>query len=238
MSHRFRFIGELNGKKWTLGPDETQHLAKILKLKVGDEVEVTDGVGRWASGTIEEIKGKEATILSREIQQDSEGQVFVTLALAALKPGNFDDILPSIIELGVDEIVIFQSAETAKFRSNPQTMERWQRIARQSIKQCKRAWLPEIQVLDSTAALVDWYKQSESIGIVLEASASVPLHNLIAATDKKRITLVIGSEKGLAPSEMQMLLAAGLQPAKLGSHILRAVTVVPAALGVVASIKK
>lgn len=238
MSHCFRFIGTNADNKWVLGEDETLHLAKILKLKIGTVVEVTDGTGHWGRGKIVVIQGKQTIIEATETIQEPEPATFVTVALGALKPGSIDDVLPAAVELGADQIIVFQNAGTAKFRLQDTVWARWQRIIHQSIKQCKRARIPSVLVCDSVTGLIEAFRAGGGAGIVLDAEATAPLHSVVATINQNRITLVIGSEKGLEAAEIAALLAAGFESARLGSNILRAVTAIPAALGVLASIKK
>jgi 16S rRNA (uracil1498-N3)-methyltransferase len=245
MSHRFRFIGEEVSGQWQLGEEETLHLAKVLKLTVGTEVEVTNGKGTWCLGTVSSIKNKQTLIDVLETHAEPEPKTFVTLAVGALKPGAIDDILPAAVELGADKIVVFQNAGTAKFLLQESVATRWQRIVHQSIKQCKRARIPAVVVTNSLDALIkDHWQQSSSsgatanLGIVLDATGEEPLHKLLTTNHFLNLMVVIGSEKGLETREMSQLTAAGFVTAKLGSNILRAVTAVPAVLGVVASITK
>ncbi len=239
MSHRFRFIGTEVGGQWQLGEEETLHLAKVLKLTIGTEVEVTDGKGGWCLGVVSTIKNKLTLIDAKETFSEPEPKTFVTLAVGALKPGSIDDILPAAVELGADKIVVFQNAGTAKFRLQGSVASRWQRIVHQSIKQCKRARIPDVVVSDSVDALIrDHWRKDSGLGLVLDASGERPLHELLSTHLSKELMVVIGSEKGLESGEIAELVAAGFFTAKLGSHILRAVTAVPAVLGVVASVRK
>jgi 16S rRNA (uracil1498-N3)-methyltransferase len=239
MSHRFRFIGTEFDGQWQLGEEETLHLAKVLKLTVGTEVEVTDGKGRWCLGVVAAIKNKLTLIDATESYLEPAPKTFVTLAVGALKPGAIDDILPAAVELGADRIVVFQNSGTAKFRMQDSVVSRWQRIIHQSIKQCKRARIPDVVVSDSVQALIkEYWRKDGRLGLVLDASGERPLHDLLTESLATDLTVVIGSEKGLEGREISELVAAGFLTARLGANILRAVTAVPAVLGVVASVKK
>ncbi len=239
MTHRFRFIGSEVSGQWQLGEEETLHLAKVLKLSVGAEVEVTDGKGGWCFGVVNTIKNKLTVVDVIESHFEQEPKTFVTLAVGALKPGSIDDILPAAVELGADRIVVFQNAGTAKFRLQESVAARWQRIVHQSIKQCKRARIPDVVVSDSVEALIkDFWKKDVSLGVVLDPTGEKSLHEILTASQAKELMIVIGSEKGLEIKEISELLSAGFITAKLGANILRAVTAVPAVLGVVASVKK
>lgn len=237
MAHLFRFIGAKDGGRWVLGDEETQHLAKVLKIETGAEVEVTDGRGAWCRGVVVDIKGKVTVIDEIEFHHEPKPPVFVTLAVGAFKPGALDDVLPAAVELGVDEVIVFQNAGTAKFRVQESAQKRWDRIIHQSIKQCKRAWIPTVRVLESVDALVEDTAAVSGLRIVLDAAGEEALHEVMLSVRSERILLVIGSEKGLDASELALLRRSGFTGARLGRNVLRAVTAVPAAMGVVASIR-
>jgi len=239
MSHRFRFIGEEVSGQWLLGEDETLHLAKVLKLTVGTEVEVTDGKGAWCLGKVTSVKSKQTLIDATEVHTEPLPETFVTLAVGALKPGSIDDVLPAAVELGVDKIVVFQNSGTAKFRLHDGVISRWQRIIHQSIKQCKRARIPGVFVCDSIESLIrEHWTDRPGVGLVLDAGGEKPLHEVLTANQASRLMVVVGSEKGLEIQEISAFIDTGFLLVKLGSNILRAVTAVPAVLGVIASIKK
>jgi 16S rRNA (uracil1498-N3)-methyltransferase len=238
MAHLFRFIGVPDGANWLLGEEETQHLAKVVKIPVGGEVEVTNGRGLWCRGRVTAIKGKQTVVEELARHKDAPPNMRVTLAVGAFKPGALDDVLPAVVELGVDDIIVFQNAGTAKFRVQDSAQKRWDRIIHQSIKQCKRSWIPTVQVLDSVDALVADEAARSGLRVVLDASGEAPLHQVVLAAKPERLLLVVGSEKGLEDDELALLRRSGFGSARLGNHILRAVTAVPAALGVIASVRE
>lgn len=232
MSHLFRFVGERVGdKRWRLADDEAHHLAKVLRLEVGAEVEVTDGKGRWAKGTVQSSGAKSA-----EIEASEEGQVApptlpISFAVAALKPGDVDEILPALTELGVDHVHVFQQRGVAKLRMNDKAVERWSRILIQAVKQCKRAYVPTLVAHESLnemlrhlrapEKLVDWKNATK---LVLDPDSTVPVTKHLAGKRPTALFALAGGERGLTADELAALNANDFVPVKLGPNVLRSVT--------------
>jgi 16S rRNA (uracil1498-N3)-methyltransferase len=230
MSHTFRFLGELRpDQTWCLAGEEAHHFAKVLRLEVGTNVEVTDGRGDWGSGQVLSASAKEVVISAAQVQRQDQPRVLVEIAVGALKPGFVDEILPMLCELGVDRVHVFGQVGVSKARLGQKVHDRWQRIVAQSVKQCKRAWLPQVLEHDSVADLVRATTGDEGVRVFLRAGTDAPLTSTITRISSGRILAVIGGEKGFDPSEELALIAAGFVPASLTQWILRAVTAAVAA---------
>jgi 16S rRNA (uracil1498-N3)-methyltransferase len=255
--HRFRFLAHpdvkaASNRRWTITGDEHLHLRKVLRLAAGAVVEVTDGVGMWAVGTLTAAESQKVVVETPESFVENPPCVAINLAFGALKPGSVDEILPALTELGVMTIHIFGQQETGKARIADKVIERWQRILLQSIKQCKRAWLPTLQVHKNVSQLLQATSEMNARRFVLvpgaaktlleatrdgslQSGAAGELADVPASASKiLGVIAVIGGEIGLAPPEQAALVAAGFTPVSLGPFILRAATAAVAASGVLA----
>lgn len=233
--HQFCFIAEKESDTiWRIKDSEARHLKKVLKLRAGDTVELTDGEGSWGFGRIEDIHDSQS-ISIRIVQMNFYEQLSqINVVIGALKPSSFDDILPALVELGVHEIHLFSQSKTDRKRLNSKLLERWNRILIAAIKQSKRAWLPKICLHNSLQDYLDQAKSRLPQGIVLEPDAASSLSNIEIETDRP-INLVIGSESGLQIEELSSLKDKGYQPCKIGPHILRATTASVAAMAIVSA---
>lgn len=239
MGHRFRFIGARGGDgTWRLSGEEARHLGKVLRLDVGAEVEVTDGLGAWALGRVAQLRATEALI--EEVggaQVEPRPAAPLIMAIGALKPGGVDEILPALTELGVDRLWIFQQAETAKTRLSDKVVERWRRIVTQAVKQCKRSWVPELETFASLEAVAE---RAGALGpavrvALAQGGTETLLARLAREGTETPVVVVCGGEKGLSPEEEETLRRAGFSEQRLGPHVLRAVTAAVAAAAVVAA---
>lgn len=241
MTHTFRFIGSRQPtNRWELSGEEAHHLAKVLRLNLGTTVEVCDGAGLWATGTIESIApgAKSVSIIT-------DGQLHIEraapwplhLCLGAQKPGSIDDLLPSLVELGADTLHVFQQEGSAKSRLAGSAVDRWHRIITGAIKQCKRARLPDVVIHQSAAELATAIPSSMRRLIMDPTGAATLASALSRDVPTSGAALVVGGEKGLSPAEHDALTAAGFTGARLGSHVLRAYTAAIAACSVAVSVR-
>jgi 16S rRNA (uracil1498-N3)-methyltransferase len=233
MKHRFRFIAQKDDAgDWQLDAEQRRHLARVLRLKAGDDIELANGRGEWAIARLSAVTPDH---VEYEIQQEFAAQPVaypLHLAVACLKPAVFEDLLPSLVELGVDGIHVFAQPQTDKKWLAPKVRNRWERIVHAAMKQCKRPWLPILQVHDSLASVLDKVDESWDC-YYLSGDASETL--VRCSLQGPAALLVVGSEKGLAPSEITVLQQRQVSGARLGAHVLRAYTASIAGTAVIAS---
>lgn len=170
--HVFRFFASRTaGTQWTLDAEDAHHALKVLRLPAGETVEATDGKGTLIRGTLLPT-GKESADVANVaiIKSDDPGpdsgishRVQLELAVGALKPGDLDDVIPALVELGVDRISVFITEETGKNRIADKSVERWNRIIRTASKQSKRLWLPELATFDSINAWLEGLPKASEI---------------------------------------------------------------------------
>src|SRR5207244_13150197 len=132
--------------------DEAEHLTRVLRLGVGDNVAVFDGRGHEYLARVAAAPrgpGSEVRlqVLSR-IEPPAEPSVALTLVQAALKGDKMDDVVRDAVMLGVAAIQPMVTARTevtvaALMRGR---VERWRRIAISSVKQSRRAVVPDVRV--------------------------------------------------------------------------------------------
>ena len=135
-----------------LGDGDHHHLARVLRLKPGDELTASDGAGRWRRcrfGAPLEPAG--------EIVRDEPLTPEITIAFALVKGERPEWVVQKLTELGVDRIVPFV-AERSVVRWDPNKLarhlERWETVAREAAMQSRRAYLPTVEPVADFAAVV------------------------------------------------------------------------------------
>jgi 16S rRNA (uracil1498-N3)-methyltransferase len=101
------FLGEINNEIVTINDEEQQHIVKVLRMKNGEEIHVTDGNGNLASGKLL-IEGKKANIEVSEIKRDFP-YFSPKLHIAIAPTKNIDRIeffVEKAVEMGISEITI------------------------------------------------------------------------------------------------------------------------------------
>lgn len=223
MAHLFRFFAKPHAEGvWTLGDQELEHVRKVLKIKVGNTVEVMNGEGAVGVGTVSDVHKDFIQVKVDHVTYCEKPTVKKALAFGALKPGDVDDLMADLVELGMDEIHIFQQEDTAKYRTSERPRERWERILLSATKQSKRAWLPKVYVHESLKTMLLELKRFEA-RLVMDVAGSKSLLDFSPAKISS-IAAIIGGERGLSPSELDLCEQAGFTKTRMGLNILRAKT--------------
>ena len=223
--HVFRFQARrVESLLWELDEEEWHHLLKVVRLGPGSLLELTDGRGWTAQGILKHA-GKQQGLLQIDQEHYSAHrprtqQVF--LAIGAVKPQSIDEMIPSLVELGIDGILVFPFEGMAKNRLSDKVKERWERIIASSAKQCKVPWWPSITWLESfeefRQAALEFPQR-----LVLDPEAALLL-SVWEPVGGGPTVATIGSEKGLSTTEFAALIEAQFQGVRLEGSILRAVT--------------
>jgi 16S rRNA (uracil1498-N3)-methyltransferase len=221
-------VPDVNGaaERVELPEDEAEHLVRVLRLGVGDEVDVFDGRGAmWRAEVVQAGRKSAAIRPLQPLQPARELGVAVTLVMSVLKGDKMDDVVRDAVMLGVVGIhpVVSERSETsmaAMARSS--RIARWQRIAVASAKQCGRAVVPAIH----PATPLDWFWAEHTAAkrvMCVEPSAAladvVPVQQVAKANS---LELVVGPEGGWSVTEVAAAHGSGAILMSLGSRTLRA----------------
>jgi 16S rRNA (uracil1498-N3)-methyltransferase len=222
----------------TLPREEAEHLTRVLRLGAGDTVAVFDGrghefVARVTSAVRRDVR---VQIVSR-LEPVAESGVALTLAQAVLKGDKMDDVIRDAVMLGVSAIqpiVTRRSETTVAALMKGARVERWRRVALASVKQSRRAVLPEIRMpLTLETALGEPAAALRLMLVEPEASADVePISVLQRAPAPADAMLFVGPEGGWAAEEWTLAAAHGVRLMALGPRTLRADAVPVAAISV------
>jgi 16S rRNA (uracil1498-N3)-methyltransferase len=144
-----RFIGpfDLSKSEFEIEGEIAHQITKVLKLKVGEKIELCDGKGISAMAEIVEM-GKNKVAVKKaptskvaEVPTKNVGENKVFLFCAVLKKENFEMVVQKTTECGVAKIIPIISARTIKTGVN---LERLRKIAREASEQSGRINVPEI----------------------------------------------------------------------------------------------
>jgi 16S rRNA (uracil1498-N3)-methyltransferase len=209
-----------------LPEDEAEHLVRVLRLGVGDHVDVFDGRGKIWRAEIVQIGKRSASVRVLEPGVPArELGIRVSLVVSVLKGDKMDDVVRDAVMLGVTSIqpVVSERSEiglAAMARSS--RIARWQRIAVASAKQCGRAVVPAIH----DAAPLDWYWREKSEGarvMCVEPSAALgDVLGVQAVPKTAAADLIVGPEGGWAVAEVAAAHDSGAILMSLGGRTLRA----------------
>ena len=217
---------EFEGTSIKLSTEETRHLRDVLRLSVGDQIQIFDGEGREFIAEIATVAKRETllTIVDEISAPAPESNLDLTIAASVYKNDKFDLVIQKAVELGVARvcpIVTFRSE--AKLDAALNRTERWRKIALEATKQCERA---RIMSIDEPVSFADFLEGlTDESGELLMFSekdgGSIPDFN-----DPKKITALVGPKGGWEDSEIELAEQSGFIPIKLGKRIMKAETAV------------
>jgi 16S rRNA (uracil1498-N3)-methyltransferase len=219
-----------SGNETTLSSEESHHLVRVMRLTAGDEVSVFDGRGHeFQARVVRADKSGAVVALGQALATPAEPAIAVVLVQAVLKGHKMDGVIRDATMAGVARVTPVVTERTLiglTALDRAHAHERWQRIAISSAKQCRRAWLPEIE---APCTFQDWLgRPFDGLRVLLaEPSAErelvEPMRGVLTVpTRPTAVACVVGPEGGWSPAELDAAIASGCMLASLGSMTLRA----------------
>jgi 16S rRNA (uracil1498-N3)-methyltransferase len=210
------FVPDLDSPQ--LEPSDRHHLERVLRIRPGEIVTVSDGRGgvrRCRFGPpLEPVAAVERVPRSRPL---------LAVAFALTKGQRPELVVQKLTELGIDSIVPM-AAERSVVRWDPAQaahhVERLRRVAREAAMQCRRVWLPEVEDMSAFAEVT-----ARSGAAMAEQGGQPPTlaHPLV----------LVGPEGGWSDAELE----SDLPRVDLGPQVLRAETAALAAGVVLSSLR-
>jgi 16S rRNA (uracil1498-N3)-methyltransferase len=218
---------KIGGGRFSAGEEESRHIVRAARRRVGDGIEIFDGKGRRYSAVIEAA----GDLVSGRITGELTSPVYRTrlvLCFAPVSRPAAEAVIEHCTEAGV---AAFQPALTSRtqfdwFESWPEKAGRFGQIALAACKQCGRASLPELlkpEKFDELLAL-------GGSSVIASAQAGRNF-SAIAGTLKgaASVRVFIGPEGGFTRGELEYAAEKNIAAFSLGIHTLRAETAALAA---------
>ncbi len=214
---------------------DIKHLSKVLRLKEGDSVDVSDSAEWEYKAVIEQIFDDEVVLKILDKQEFArEPQLQVTLFQGVPKAGKMETIIQKSVELGVHAIVpVFMDRTVVVEKGNfSKKLDRWQKISDEAVKQCKRGRIPEVLGQKKFAQVLDDIKEYDLILFPYENESGYSIKDCLRGLKEKpqSIAIIIGPEGGFSDREAELLDEIGAERVTLGKTILRTETAGMAAL--------
>ncbi len=210
--------------------DDAVHIRNVLRLKPGDVIQLIDGTGQECDARIVRLSsGKvDVSILQRRFSE-SRPIPRLIIAQAMLKDNKADGIIRQITEMGIHEWLPFKAHRSVPVLNAQRVRarkDRWEKIAIEALKQCRRSDLliiSELLTFDAMLAyglkcdvkLIFWEDESPSKPFELPDSNTGFVQTVMA---------IIGPEGGFTPDEIVAARALGYTTVSLGPRILKADT--------------
>ncbi|HAO09581.1 MAG TPA: rRNA methyltransferase [Chryseobacterium sp.] len=214
------FYGEIEGNVVTINDEEQQHIVKVLRMKNGEAIHVTDGKGNLASGKLM-IEGKKAHIEVDEIKNilpDFSPKLHI--AIAPTK--NIDRIeffVEKAVEMGISEITFLQTEKTERKNINID------KLRKQAIAASKQSLRFHFPVINDLTKIQDFLKNiNPENTFVAHCHENLERIELKEIPKLENITFLIGPEGDFSEKEISFLAENNIKAVSLGSQRLRTET--------------
>jgi len=209
-----------------LPPEAAHHASRVLRLRVGDAVQIFDGLGNALDATISAINGKHVLLGNLQpVMKQLESGLRIVLAQAMSTSEKMDWVVQKATELGAAEIVPVQTQRSVAKLTGPRAEKRaehWRNVTISACEQCGRNALPQLHAPQELGAwLGEMRHMSASKFILLPGGAgNLPMQ----PKPQGSATLLIGPEGGFTADEAKVAEQAGFVPVLLGPRVLRTET--------------
>ena len=220
----------------TIEGNNAFHIARSLRMAVGDEIYISDGEGKEYLARLTKIRDEECTADIIEERASSEPDMSITLYMAYPKGDKLETVIQKAVELGATRIVPFESSRCIKRPKADKVAkqgERLSKIAEEAAKQCGRAIVPEVALPLSYSAMLNDAKSSELKLICYEKESDLSIKALLSDKKPASIAIIVGCEGGFSPEEVEEAISAGCHSVTLGKRILRCETAPSAVLSMI-----
>ena len=224
MEQTIRFYCEniKTGKVW-LDQTEAHHLVNVLRLGIGEPVELFDGKGVLAKAIIADVKQKNVMLEVDNIQNYSKrtsGRIVIAASVA--KGHRFDQLITKCTELGTDHIAAVLFERTVKQSKGSSVVQRYNKLAISAAKQCGRIILPSITEPAGLAEILELLKNTYTNAKLIYGSLSIDAKSITELiNDRSDIIAFVGPEGGITCDEENLLKQYNAGKVKITNTVLR-----------------
>ena len=219
--------------------EDISYLASVLRMKEGDALLVSDGVGRACEARITEMgrpggagkPGIALEVIGERTVEDAY-KTRITLYQGLAKGEKMSEVARKATELGVHRIVPTLTARSVPDVGSAAKLERWRRIAEEASRQAQRWSVPEVaDVVNLEDAAAGLAAEAYDLALVLyELEEAQTLKQVIAGGRFQKVAVFVGPEGGFEKNEVDTLIMQGAYSVTIGETILRTETAGPAAI--------
>lgn len=212
---------------------DARHIHTVLRLKPGDAIGVFDGQGTEYTARIVAVERRQVRVtLSHKRVRDTESPLKIALAQSYLKDKKMDHLVRQVVELGVNHFIPFMARRSVPQpdpRRSANRHQRWQKIALEAVKQCRRARpmaVAPVQSFDEILAQAQPYTLKL---FFWEVQGSHLFSDPQRQPRPESVFIMIGPEGGFEAGEYEAARAHGFEAVQMGPRILRVETAAIAA---------
>jgi 16S rRNA (uracil1498-N3)-methyltransferase len=220
-----------SGRAIALGA-RAHHLARVVRMKAGEAVEVSDGVQAWTA-VAESIGPREVVFTTVQLLPAPRPAPRLELHLALIKLPRFEWALEKATELGVSTIVpvAAERSDGGLIKAGAKRVERWERIAEEAAQQSRRLAAPAIE---TPLTLAEALQRPATVRYFIDFAGPEPPANRLKGLDSSAtVAIWVGPEGGWSDQESALARGQGAEVISLGPQVLRSETAALAAVSIV-----
>lgn len=234
----FRYDGRLAENTQVLldGP-EGHHAASVRRMRQGEAIQLTNGKGARATGSVVENQGKTLTVFIDSVAVEVAPAPSLGLVQAVAKGDRDELAIQAATELGASRVIPWQANRSVSNWNGKEqkSRDRWQAIVDEAAKQSLRSIFPSVEAILDTKSLAKSIAAAPAsdLYVILDPTAECSIAQFVTelqTSQPQSVTLVVGPEGGISDAEVETLLSSGAVVVNLGSGILRTSTAGVAAM--------
>ncbi|MDA0207113.1 MAG: RsmE family RNA methyltransferase [Acidobacteria bacterium] len=207
------------------------HLARVVRMKAGETVEVSDGVEAWTA-VAESIDPRQVVFTTIDVLAPPPAAAGLELHLALIKLPRFEWALEKATELGVAAIVpvAAERSDGGLIKAAPKRVERWARIAEEAAQQSRRLAAPSVE---TPLTLAEALQRPAAVRYFIDFSGQDPTAGrLKGLSSSATVAIFVGPEGGWSDEELALAHNQGSDVISLGPQVLRSETAALAAVSI------
>lgn len=219
----------------TIDGEDVKHIKRVLRLKPGDQIEISDSDQWEYRCEISSISNDtvDARILDKQTFA-REPKINLALFQGVPKGNKMEQIVQKSTELGVRDItpVFMERSIVADHGKYNRKILRYNAIAREAAKQCRRGVVPVVHEALHSDDILNVMSEYDLVLLPYENEKDVSLKQALRSLNEKpgSVALIIGPEGGFSEDEARRLIFGGALSVSLGKTIMRTETAGPAAI--------
>jgi 16S rRNA (uracil1498-N3)-methyltransferase len=206
--------------QYVLSEETSKHVVQVLRMKIGEQLQLTDGKGNLFTALITDDNRKRCQVTIENIQQQPSSAKQITIAISLVKNNTrFEWFLEKATEIGVKEIIplICERTEKQSFRHDRMTG-----ILVSAMLQSQQCWLPKLHEATKFAEVIKKSAQQQKLLAHCEEDKKQPINQYINQSSSQLIC--IGPEGDFSKEEIVLALKNNFIPVALGETRLRTET--------------
>lgn len=230
MQHFFVTPDQVKEDKIYIEGSDVNHIKNVLRMKIGEQLEINDGNNLKYLGHIEEFQDDVIRIqIEERLESDTELPSKIYLFQGLPKADKMELVVQKAVELGATQVVPVETKRAVvklDSKKKDKKVERWNSIAVSAAKQAARGIVPSVANVMSFKEAVDYAKTMDVMIIPYELAEGMNATKAFIESIKpgQSIAIFIGPEGGFAKEEVELAMESGAQPITLGKRILRTET--------------